>query len=334
MEYAQFSDNGAFVMVSFDRKTDFAKLLSSEWSCDLLLLFTAANSSKCTWLNSTSIRISFTQTEYQRLVEPGDSLSLLGGKLRAECSQLTGDCSKNYVASLQKTAILSPRNPLRPVINLIAPPLISQCDDLVVDATTSTGRGNRPWKRITWSVKGSGTNATSYAMAMEKFLNSLRDITIKNVIPKKMLSPASYVIRLEVENFLRISSFREVLITVNDEATIPYTKILGSTFLQIKRGSTLTIDGFGELSKCADPAMTLSYEWEVSKNGEKVNNIRSVSVEPRRMRLTPFSLSVEAVYTMKLIAYSVKDGRRISSSSADVRVYVQKGVVLASVAGA
>lgn len=85
----RFGDGGILVYIVFDSETDEAgKAESSTWACNQLFTFVGDSVSTCNFINSSAVVIKlpkYSTTSTAALIEIGDNVTLLDGKLKAYC---------------------------------------------------------------------------------------------------------------------------------------------------------------------------------------------------------------------------------------------------------
>jgi hypothetical protein len=332
---ALFSDTGASIIVTFSESTDFARITTTSFTCSDLLAYAGANTSSCTWTSDTVVTASLPTFSSIALIEPGDDVTLRGGMVRAACEAANAtdaSCDDNEVTARQTVASLPPVSPSLPNVILNIPGRVSTCDDLVVDATSSTGSAGRDYSVISWIVVTS--NATVENI-LDTYLNSFNRINTRITIPSAMLPAADYFISLSLQNWLGGASFSQVTVKVVDETNIPQATILGSNFLVIKAVDEVSVRGTGSLPSCASSSIFLSYNWTVSLNGQTLG-VTSTSISPKRLRLPSYTLLVGKTYTAQLAVTATSPNyvtTSNSTSTASITIFVDTGPVIAQVAG-
>ena len=162
---AVFSTSGAKAFVYFDSATDEALVVpaistaTSAWPCSLLLTFKGVDDTSCNWLNNTVVQLEFSPTNSYLAV--GSTVSLLPFRIKAVCSgggSGGGAICSSYAFSKPSIVFaLAPANPVYPTIVLTIPSIISRCDNLTVDPTSSSGSGGRLWTKVRWDVTSGGS---------------------------------------------------------------------------------------------------------------------------------------------------------------------------------
>ena len=153
---AVFSTSGAKAFVYFDSATDGALVVpaistaTSAWPCNLLLTFKGVDDTSCNWVNNTVVQLEFSPKNSELSV--GSTVSLLPLRVKAACTGESISCSSYAFAKTSIVFASAPANPVYPTIVLTIPSIISKCDNLTVDPTSSSGSGGRVWARVRWDV--------------------------------------------------------------------------------------------------------------------------------------------------------------------------------------
>lgn len=332
---SRFTDSGQAVVILFDSSTDFANITASTWPCVKLFQFNNASLTTCTWVNSSSVSMTFgvlkngvSNVVYLSI---GDTVTLVPGILRAYCSGSSATCSQNPTAPLLKVLTFGPANPSPPTVVLNAPQSIGPCVNLTLDATGSYGNGGRLYTVIQWTVSASGLGSTTDpSSSIQDYLNSYSSahqvylpITIARRLPK-----ASYTITLLLKNFFGLVSSSRIIVAVNGNPDLPNLTIFGPSYQKIFSSSPLTILSAGTLSSCASRTTAVKYTWTVQNIDRTVlKQYLSTNLDPTKFSLPAYSLMVDQTYIVNINA-SVG----IFSTTASTMVYVAHGAVTAAVA--
>ena len=339
---SQFSDSGQAVIFSFNTPTDFAKILSPTWSCSKLFKFYKANSTQCTWTNSTSVSATFgiilaTSTD-DKYLSIGDNVTLIAGKLRAFCTSKMDSCFANANSPATIVYTLAPRNPLSPTVIISAPSQLGACTNLTLDATGSYGNGGRPYSAVSWNVTAFNDKKHIPVNAIQKILDTYSSASQVHLpILIYNLSKATYYFSLNLTNFLGQSSTSKTItkVTVTDDRESPALSVLGQSHLQVLMSSAISIQSVATLPACASEQSNLVYTWTVfSVKGKQQNitGLRTMSRDSSRFFLPPYQLTVDNSYLViiKVVHGSSSSG---SYSSSNVTIYVAHGNVNAAVLG-
>ena len=338
---SQFSNSGQAVLITFDSETDSGGINDVIWPCSSLFSFSSATGTFCTWTNTTTVSVSFGVISNFAadtiLITVGSEVTLLKGLLRPFCKGDAITCSLNPTSTLQTVITQAPQIPSAPVVILNAPLFLGSCANLSLDATASYGNGGRPYRSIAWNVSatdytimGPGVSVdASSVIAHLKKSSLLYGIDRPINILGQSLRRASYTFTLTLINFFGLSTTQTHVVVVTSNPNIPILSIVGPSYQTIVASSPLTILSAATLSSCATKATSLVYSWAVQLGSQTSSlAISSVSFDPSRFSLPPYSLAVDKTYTITITA---KAG--ISSSSAYVDVYVAHGVITAAVVG-
>ena len=95
-------------------------------------------SAKCSFLNSSTVQIDFSYDASVTSIDVGKPVTVLAKRIKALCTE--DMCDYVYAVS-SSTLTQAPANPVLPKVVLNVPSLISPCDTLTVDATSTTGSG-------------------------------------------------------------------------------------------------------------------------------------------------------------------------------------------------
>jgi len=114
LSYATFSSNGAKLLVGFSADTDQGSTVisspSSIFSCHLILTFTSSTQDYCLWISQKVILVTLGSAP----LYVGDKLTLVGGVVRAGCSQDISICKSYSFSSTQFVFLTAPLNPTLP----------------------------------------------------------------------------------------------------------------------------------------------------------------------------------------------------------------------------
>jgi REJ domain/PT repeat len=342
---SQFSDSGQAVIFSFNTPTDLANITSHNWFCSILFKFFKADSTQCTWTNSTSVSATFgiisATSLDDRYLSIGDDVTLIAGKLRAFCTDTRAICLTNANSPATRVFTLAPRNPLSPTVIISAPSQVGACTTLTLDATGSFGNGGRPYSAVTWNV-----TAYDYekhipvdALAIQSILNtySLTNQVRIPILIDYNFTKATYSFSLSLKNFLGQSSTSKTVtrVTVTADRNLPALSVLGPSHLQVLMSSVISIQSAATLPVCASKRSNIVYTWTVYyvEGRQQIRTIiTTMSRDSSRFLLPPYQLTVDSSY---LVNIKVVQGSSSSNSysSSNITVYVAHGKVNAAVLG-
>ena len=339
---AVFAYDATHVLVGFDSPTDRngSTLSSSPFPCADLFEFESANLSRCVWVDSANIRLYPGEGSTLAVGEP---IILRGGILKAACaasasaSAGASGCATATWAHLASSSVVltPPSTPQLPIASLSGPSLVGAgpCVDVIVDVSSSTGSGGRPWQSVRFTVTSAAPNAT----LMEGFLNYHYVESPPTAIPHQLLQPGfKYHISVILCNFLGGcgQSNRKTISVVNSEA--PTSSILGASLRTVAKKDPVVVNSAAYIAACADGGgVTKSYDnlvysWSVSAGGVQLFSLISSSVDRTKFYLPGFSLSTGRMYVVNL---SVLDTTTRRASASFIQIFVRTGSVVAAIRG-
>jgi hypothetical protein len=332
---AFFDFSGARVIVSFDVPTDFAATVvnSNIWKCDKIFSFSGVAQASCVWINSMTVAI--TLNYYGRavsLVSPGQNITLLNGVLKGAGSTSTFTPSSTAPLSVASTHAL-------PAAVLIAPTKITNCQDLVLDPSSSVGQGSRNWKTIQWKVKASDGGDVS---ALLSFLSVVTSTALPIVIPSSLLRSTTYSFSLGLRNFLQDSTealvFTTVKVDVVADGPIVSLSLSSPSVINVERSSVLILDAHADLSYCQDAFSLASgspvatYSWTVKKNNVVDGTIVSTSPNPASFMASGSNFDLQSVYEVS-VDVTIADWTSTWSASKSTIVFGVESTVSALISG-
>ena len=278
---------------------------------------------------------------------PTDPLSLAPhAAIKAACQLSANTMAINSASScpsqsLWKNAstavsvsISKPVNPLTPNVVVSVPTAIGACDNLTLDATSSSGSGGRPWRSVSIAVEDS--SGSLHVSALQSFLSkdpgSILLSSPPRPVPGRLLTHGStYTFQVSLCNFLGAcgSTLRSVE-TVS--VPVPRLSLLGEPVRTVSRSALLSVDSSATLSACTSSSsvatLSYSYSWGISTtvNGSVPSpvGLKSVSRDASKFILPAYSLKAGAAYTIAL---------SFGGASASVGILVAVGSVRSVVAG-
>ena len=332
-----FANSGGYVVISFDTATDQAGIVDNTWSCDRLFSFIGASLASCAWADLSSIRaypspVSTDPNTPGRAIQPGDTITLLGGKIRVQCRDGTV-CSSNAVTAMISTRIQLPLNPLIPTVSVGVPNSVGGCSDLLVDLSTSTGNGGRIWQSVVWNVASEMGDPSPVA----RYLTSNYDKNYNNVVvPKYLLLITKYSITATLTNFLNQSASWTASVTISGDINLPVVSISGLSTVNTKANTALTLVGTATLTTCSQSSY-LKYYWTMQDPSNPTSTFLSSSINPTRFTINPYTLTAGSTYgvTLRVDVTNGTVGSVVLSSAttAPTSIFVLSGNVVAVVKG-
>ena len=203
-----------------------------------------------------------------------------------------------------------------------------------MDISSSTGSGGRPWQAISWVVtKSTGGDVTTlHQYLVQYFVSTVGQL----MIPRSLFAVGTYSFTVTLTNFLGGSTAQSSSVTVSGDRNQPAVSILGSGYQTMVSSASLKLVGTATLSSCAAASSTLSYTWSLfNATGKAIptSTIRSVSSDPTRYTLSPYTLSVGNTYIVTLQVQSLMGSKVLAAATTSASVFIASGAITAVVKG-
>ena len=332
-----FANSGGYVVISFDTATDQGGISDNSWSCDRLFTFIGASIASCAWADLSTIRAypspsSTNPNTPSRAMQPGDAITLVGGKVRVQCRAGT-ICTANAAVATITTSIQLPLSPLIPTVSVNVPNSVGGCSDLFVDLSSSTGSGGRIWRSVKWNVAAEVGDPSSVA----NYLSSYYDFNYNSaLIPKSLLLITKYSITATLVNFLNGSASGTSSVTISGDINLPIASILGPSIVNTKANAILALVGNAALSPCSQ-SNVLKYTWTMQVLEDPTKTFASTSINPTKFQINSYTLTAGSTYGVILRVDVMKDAVSnvvlSSATTAPTSVFVLFGNVIAAVKG-
>jgi hypothetical protein len=331
-----FGDSGVDMYFVFDSSTNLAGMTyGKDWRCGLVFSFASANSTTCSWLNTTSIHGVFQSvSNTSSLLSVSQPVTLLPRTIKALCTSSfsSAQCSSFNYSSSQSFSILSPYHPVSPTVILRMPTSVGSCDNVTIDTTQTSGFGGRSWLTVKWSVSalsGDG-NVPGILLALNRHG---KDVLRTFILSRSLFGSGTYSVSLSVTNFLGVSSTASGIINAINNPNIPQVNILGGNSFSVFAYQSLTIYSSVSFASCTDTSNTkLNYVWKVFRD-QKEESLQLTGKDPSILSLKPYQLIAGVQYVLNLNASSVINGRIVGSAIAVAAVIVGNGQIHAFVKG-
>ena len=307
---AVFSNAGNGFTIFFDSPTDQAEITTTYWKCSFLFKFIQSSSTTCSWANSSAVMTTFGQNP---LIVPNILITVLGGKLKVQCTAAA--CESSNATKTSSTILKQAYNPIIPKAVIFTSTSVTICDDIILDASSSSGSGGRPFASIVWSVLEDGVLSDN----VTQFLNKYTSINDPLVIPKSIINGTKYVFTLSLTNFFDKTSETSVSVTISQDTLAPSVTIVGSSNVIIHAGDQLSLSAAAKLSSCVDQPVSLIYIWSLHPSINStitLNKKMSVSKNPTQYILPAYSLSANMSYVIQLIVQTKSSKKMLLGQSA------------------
>jgi hypothetical protein len=267
---AFFSDTAAYIYVAFTEPGPFTDPPTNSFSCSELFDFNFASSASCLWVNNTYIRVTSTH------LLPDDTITLLSPKV-------------------ETIHLSTPTTALYPQLVLTLPNIISSCANITIDATASTGNGNRPFSNIEWHVISN--TSLIFAEEVTSYLNSFASASLYEPVdvPRNLLPAGSYRITLKASNFFGYSSQVSADLEVSSDSSLPSLSILGGSEQSYPAYSRIFITLAVDNTACESDSEAYRYNITIydNLNHQSIDNVPTdASNDPHSLLLESYSLAV------------------------------------------
>lgn len=316
-----FADSGTFVTATFDSATNQPQFTSDSY-CSTLFAFTGAGVTKCSWIDSATVRLTFPFSPGTPLLALNGTVTLLSNVIKAECLG-TQTCNPDFSVGNTVTAA-SPLNPVKPTVVINVPATIGSCADLIVDASGSLGFAGRAWKSVSWVVFTIPSDSTS----LQQTLNG-QSLFQPYTIPASTLAQFQSFITftLQVTNYLGQTSLAYALVSLSGQM-VPTVSIIGSSSLQNQPSNPVLVSATATAPSCISGQMT--YQWAVVllSTGESVTLPSTIRTNRVSLSLPAYTLTAGQRYALTFTAYL--NG---VSASATTNVAILLGNIVAIISG-
>jgi hypothetical protein len=328
---AQFADDGASLILTFDMATNRGSSTSSNvFQCSTLFSFAGVGQSRCQWsVDSTTVTVVPSASSPSSI---GDVIQLLANRVRAYCpgSRTSSECSQWPMSAGKNLTLSGPSFPIKPAVVLTLPSSVGSCDSLRLDIGGSTGGGGRPWSYVNITASSVATNISS----LTQYLNAQYK-SGSVMVPEGMLQKG-FVYRFSVVvcNFLGVCGHGSGSVTVLN-IVVPFVSILGGPTLSTTSNSTLQLSSLAYVASCdgSRPTLNLLYSWSVNllSNGTaSALTWGSSSKDPSRFVLPPYQLKPQSTYRVQLtVTYMTS----LKSSTSSMTVVVISSDLIIVIAG-
>ena len=295
---AVMNSEGTIVNLKFASGTDMFSswvvdslniTLGPIFPCDEFFDFPGVSVAGCSWADSATMVIytSYYNHDGSSLSDStgvllvNDTITLLGGVLRAECFASTEVCLQNNAAS-GGSVVVSLESSSYPNVVLAAVNVFYYCnasDELLIDASQSSGHLGQPWKSVTWVVVASdGSNTT---LIEEALMQYGVNIQLPVAISASLLTfDVSYTFSLALLNYAQPSNselrFRSIEIAAKRAEVAPEVVAKSMMDLQqtVRRNRFLPLFLVASYELIAPCDLVLAME-----SSEDIFNITSVEMK-------------------------------------------------------
>jgi hypothetical protein len=256
--------------------------------------------------------------------------------IRARCPSVLNSnivmqtpCSLWRITGSRSVSVTAPLSPIAPTVVIIAPTLVSVCDNPVLDVISSSrGSSGRDWK--TKSIVVQSVEDVGSAEQLNTFFHSSYAYNPPSAIGSGILKAGvSYEISVTLCSFLDQCGHSTHRMTVLSDP-LPSVTLLGPS--KISRSEELSLQSRAFVQQCDGSRSSegLRYEWKVSENDVWRPLIQSRSRDPSKFKLESFTLNSSSTYVVEL---SVTHVRFLTNSRTSFSFQVSPALLYAVVTG-
>lgn len=347
---AIFADDGASITVTFSGSTNYGGLRRS-FDCSDLFVFKEVSSGsevtvpveRCTWEDAASVKL-WTGSDDTLWPDDHEVHIVSDNDLISACTPPGCDVwprvnTSSGVGGDYSAAISTASAPVTPVVAISAPVTIGSCDDVKLDISSSSGSGGRQWTSVSVSVTSTGSAAnTSH---VQDYLDASYKGRGTALVPfDYLLSGLSYGFSVTLCNFFGKCAVVTHQVSKLD-TVMPAVKIFGSTLrsgpfrpirLQLKGSAGVASCGGGTTAVSSNNTRVTT-EWRVLQNNVQQGDLVSMSSDPSKFVLAPFTLTPGLVYEVQFLGMITSDTSAPRISTSSVNVYVERSDLVPVVLG-
>jgi len=259
---SMFTDTVSGITIQFDVPTNQASMAlpgpCSQVFTSETIAFLAANPADalCSWSSATLLNVFL---GFGATIVAGQRISFVPGAITIQKSEFPSGSGRFFISSYAvsvSVAVDRPKNPPAPIPIIKSPSLVSACDVVVLDASSSAGSGGRPLQFI-WGILPAPINDADIRSFMRGFYN-------KPVasLPASLLPPGySYSFMVRVTNFLDVST--DALVSIQKVvSSLPTVVIESGSSRSVDSSSVQRIKAQVKPSVCGPSSPSFSFEWK------------------------------------------------------------------------
>ena len=246
---AQFVDSCGVIIVSFDQPTNKARKLVMSSCADVLaaaIVVTLGMGAQCYWYDFSTLVVSLGNLP---TIEPGNHIQLKADTILA--------FHENTLTGANSVVVQAPRNPPTPQAVLAAPLNTGVCDELILDASGSTGSTGRA-VAYRWSVTA-GVNGNVGGVYRIAKAGASSTLTIG---PTDLVPGEKYTFTVQVTNFWGKSDSATVVVE-KSKLAIPKIAVNGKLTRTVLSSEDVFLSGDGQLSSCLSGVPNMKFDWQV-----------------------------------------------------------------------
>ncbi|KDO28431.1 hypothetical protein SPRG_06669 [Saprolegnia parasitica CBS 223.65] len=259
---AMFADSGASLIVTFSRAVDLSGFSASSFACDRVFETTSFGLVPvCTWATATTVMIGL---GVGATVVPFAPCTVFGGLKSTSTSTLS--------MTSMTVSVQPPLNPPVPTVSIAGATSLGACDDLVLDATATSGSGGRPmtwqWTCVMESTQqpcnGSFTQISASTQAIRVPANEL-------------VVGTQYRIQLNCTNYFNLSG-ASALLVVKSSSALPSVYVDGPSTVRVAYSTEIVLSGVAVPPTCNTSGFdssVLQLSWTILETAAPISGSRN-----------------------------------------------------------
>ncbi|EQC32208.1 hypothetical protein SDRG_09960 [Saprolegnia diclina VS20] len=309
---AMFADSGASLIVTFSRAVDLSGFSASSFVCDRV--FETARfglGPVCTWTTTSTVVIGL---GLGATVVPLAPCTVLAGLKSTSTSTLS-------MASMT-VSVQPPLNAPVPVVSIAGATSLGACDDLVLDATATSGSGGRP---MAWRW------ACVVELTQQPCNGSLAQISASTqairVPATELIVGVGYRIHLNCTNYFGLSGASTLLVTKSTSA-LPSVYMDGPSAVRVAYSNPIVLSGVAVAPTCnssSSDSAALQLSWTIREAAAPTSTSRN----PRQV-IWPARSLPPGTYTVSFQAATSSGGTNTAIVALEI---VRSGLVATIVGG-
>ena len=305
----------------FDAATDRFDRGGGAFECAQLLEMDGPATESCSFSNDATIAVVLNPSS---TVEGGSTVTLRGGLLKAKDAP---DC---WPAAQSSNAVVEwPSNPAAPSVAISGPETAGTCGAVVLDGSTTSGSGGRPWKSVIWEAAAVGASATQAEVVAAAVAAARGEDSF--VVEAEALGGVRIDVAVTFENYLGGSGSGAYAVTIADGA-IPSVEIVGGRERTAGRSEGLRVSAMAEAATaCGDlDTAKLDFSWSlVASDPTDATIAEDASMDQRVFEALPYSLDAPASYVLRVVVTDAAG----QSNAAEAVITVVPAQIVALISG-
>lgn len=318
---ASFTFDGTKVAVVLNTVTNMAGFgFSVLFPCDKMLSFASASTYSCSWTNSSRMLIHDT-VSYSISVGTDIALSQTSNLLAVWDPLIP---PQPFISALSNTSVsvAAPLVHIIPTIGTVVSTEINRCSKWQIDLSSTAVDGNalRPWRNVTFRVRGELLNANTTVISAEIYKQYCKSTLI--LIPNALLVVGErYFLEVHLCNFLGGCASKPMrTLVANSTSVPPVVEIVGPNRISMQAMDSLALTSAAYTVLCNGQRSVsgLKHSWMIGyllpTSIRWIANVTSQSKETTKFFLSARTLSSGRSYQVLLMVVDTSSGLNFSDT--------------------